>query len=223
MKTSNPVDGKPIRVDIACDRGGWQRPSQSPVRKSTTSKTGCQWSGVAKALKANARKWTIKALHNLYNHETTSGDAAELTIHRIHRGLTDDMKAEVAAWFRNAISKPRDITVYLRKQFPDAVFIQKDIENYRHREQRDRQDGKTPTQTLFEVLQESGLYHVNRTDPEDPHKIIGLFWSYPWCLEMWKKYPWVLQMDSTYKTNRFNMPLFQATGVTNVSSTFNAA
>ncbi|KAM6518946.1 hypothetical protein FSOLCH5_007710 [Fusarium solani] len=31
---------------------------------------------------------------------------------------------------------------------------------------------------------------------------------------MWKRFPEVLGMDNTYKTNRFNMYLFQVTGIT---------
>lgn len=73
------------------------------------------------------------------------------------------------------------------------------------------------------MLRETGTYHVVRIDPTDHHKITGLFWTYPWCIEMWRKYPFVLQLDNTYKTNRFSMPLFQATGVTKVTTTFNAA
>ena len=38
-----------------------------------------------------------------------------------------------------------------------------------------------------------------------------------------KRFPWCLQIDNTYKTNRFKMPLFQITGVTNVGSIFDAA
>ena len=76
--TSNPVDGKPTRVDIACNRGGWLRPSKSLARKSTTSKTDCKWSGVAKALKPNGRKWTFEVLTSGHNHQAIPGDAAEL-------------------------------------------------------------------------------------------------------------------------------------------------
>lgn len=152
-----------------------------------------------------------------------SGDAADLITHRIHRGLTDDMKAEIAVLSLNPAQRPRDIVSYLRQAYPDAVFTQKDVENHRSRLQRDKQDGKTPTQTLLTILRETGTYHVVRTDPTDHNKIIGLFWTYPWCIEMWGKYPWVLQLDNTYKTNRFNIPLFQVTGVTNVTTTFNAA
>ena len=40
---------------------------------------------------------------------------------------------------------------------------------------------------------------------------------------MWKLFPEVLGLDNTYKTNRFNMYLFQITGVTNQGSVANFA
>jgi hypothetical protein len=43
---------------------------------------------------------------------------------------------------------------------------------------------------------------------------VAVFWTYPWCQKMWKRFPEVLGIDNTYKTNRFNMYLFQVTGIT---------
>ena len=44
-------------------------------------------------------------------------------------------------------------------------------------------------------------------------RLCGLFFTFPWCEEMWASYPEVLLIDATYKTNRFRMPLVQFTGV----------
>jgi hypothetical protein len=40
---------------------------------------------------------------------------------------------------------------------------------------------------------------------------------------MWKRFPKVLNLDNTYKTNRYQYPLFQITGQTCLGSVFNAA
>jgi hypothetical protein len=133
------------------------------------------------------------------------------------------LTAEVAVFSLNPSQRPRDIVSYLQKTYPNAIFTQKDVENYRQRLQQDKQNGKTPTQTLIDVLRDTNTYHVVRTDPTEPNKVTGLFWTFAWGIEMWKKYPWVLQLDNTYNTNRFRMPLLQVTGVTNVATTFNGA
>ncbi|KJZ69598.1 hypothetical protein HIM_11012 [Hirsutella minnesotensis 3608] len=40
---------------------------------------------------------------------------------------------------------------------------------------------------------------------------------------MWKRFPEVISFDNTYNTNRFKLPLFQATGQTALTSVYNAA
>ena len=40
---------------------------------------------------------------------------------------------------------------------------------------------------------------------------------------MWKRFPEVISFDNTYNTNRFKLPLFQATGQTCLKTVFNAA
>ncbi|XP_044718833.1 MULE transposase domain-containing protein [Hirsutella rhossiliensis] len=40
---------------------------------------------------------------------------------------------------------------------------------------------------------------------------------------MWKRFPEVISFDNTYNTNRFKLPLFQATGQTCLKSVYNAA
>jgi hypothetical protein len=97
MSPSNYVQGFPTRYEIACDRGGRKKMPTVLVRRTSTSKTGCEWLGIAKALAENDRKWVFQVKNMHHNHETTAGDTAELTTHQVHRGLTDDMKAEVAA------------------------------------------------------------------------------------------------------------------------------
>ena len=52
--------------------------------------------------------------------------------------------------------------------------------------------------------------------------IVGLFWTFPWCEQQWKRFPWVLQADNTYKTNKYRLLLFQVIRVANTNQTFTA-
>lgn len=42
-------------------------------------------------------------------------------------------------------------------------------------------------------------------------------------MQMWKRFPEVISFDNTYNTNRFKLPLFQATSQTCLGTVFNAA
>jgi hypothetical protein len=219
IKTSpgNYVSGVPTYAYIVCDRGGHQKKSKATSRRTTTLKTGCKWAATAKALKENGRKWTLQVKNASHNHEADA-NKAELASHRVHRGLTDAMKATVQALSLNPAQRPRDILSYLLKQFPDEVFTLTDINNFRQRLQTAKYDGLSPTQALIRLLEDRGIYHVVRKAAGDTDRVTGLFWTFEWCANMWKRFPHVIQMDNTYKTNRFKMPLFEATGVTNVST-----
>ena len=58
---------------------------------------------------------------------------------------------------------------------------------------------------------------------DEDDRVCAVFWTYDWCRTMWKKFPEVLGLDNTYKTNRFGLHLFQATGVTDQKSLANFA
>ncbi|OAQ58186.2 transposase [Pochonia chlamydosporia 170] len=62
-----------------------------------------------------------------------------------------------------------------------------------------------------------------RTLRDEDDRVCAVFWTYDWCRTMWKKFPEVLGLDNTYKTNRFGLHLFQATGVTDQKSLANFA
>lgn len=54
-------------------------------------------------------------------------------------------------------------------------------------------------------------------------RIQRIYWTYRWCIEMWKHNPDLLSFDNTYKVNKFNMPLCQVAGITPLHTTFPVA
>ncbi|KAJ3454821.1 hypothetical protein MRS44_013421 [Fusarium solani] len=93
---------------------------------------------------------------------------------------------------------------------------------YTHRTLRLRQEtlgGLTATQEWIAYLRLHNVVHEPAYDRD--HKLVAVFWTYPWCQKMWKRFPEVLGMDNTYKTNRFNMYLFQVSGITDQKSVAN--
>ena len=125
-RASNYINGQATRFDLYCDRGQ-ARPSIATVRKTTTSKTGCHWRGVAKALKENDRQWTFEIANQYHNHDTSGENPAELTTHAVHRGLSDAMMKDVEALSLNPAQRPREIVLFLQKRYPHTVFTTKDV------------------------------------------------------------------------------------------------
>ncbi|KAH7025220.1 uncharacterized protein B0I36DRAFT_250899, partial [Microdochium trichocladiopsis] len=52
-------------------------------------------------------------------------------------------------------------------------------------------------------------------------RLIAVIWTYPESIALWKLNPEVSSFDNTYRTNRYNMPLFNVAGITCNNSYFN--
>ena len=110
----------------------------------------------------------------------------------------------------------RDMASTLRAHDTGSVFKDRDIYNDRQRLRDELLGGLSATQAWIKILQEQGLKHFIRYD--DENRVQTMVWTYPWCQQMWKKFPEVIGLDNTYKTNRFQMYLFQVTGITDHGS-----
>ena len=107
----------------------------------------------------------------------------------------------------------------VRVQSNDTAFFRpKDIYNDRQHIRQTTLQGLTATQRWIAILEEQGFHH---TVQYVENKVKAVFWTYPWCITMWKMFPQVLGMDNTYKTNRFKMYLFQVSGITDQKSAAN--
>ncbi|GAU50446.1 hypothetical protein TSUD_409530 [Trifolium subterraneum] len=51
--------------------------------------------------------------------------------------------------------------------------------------------------------------------------IQDFFWAHPESVKLFNTFPTVLMMDSTYKTSKYKMPLFEIVGVTSTEDSFN--
>lgn len=56
------------RVVVACQRGSIRK-SEAHSRSTSTSKVGCPWKGVTKALKENDRRWTFEVHQDHQHHQ----------------------------------------------------------------------------------------------------------------------------------------------------------
>ncbi|KAF5256396.1 hypothetical protein FOXYS1_13132 [Fusarium oxysporum] len=131
--------------------------------------------------------------------------------------------ATVESTSRRVGIRARDVLAVVREQHPESVLTRKDIYNARSLINRDKFDGYTPTAALIKLFDEREIPYLVKWADDNPNRLLGLVWTFPYCLQMWKRFPEVISFDNTYNTNRFKLPLFQATGQTCLGSVFNAA
>ncbi|KAG6979587.1 PKS-NRPS hybrid synthetase [Fusarium oxysporum f. sp. conglutinans] len=214
--------GRKIRYSLRCDRYGDPRPSRGAgLRQRKSRKCGCKWMVIAEALEEG--KWVLRRHsnpeHNQHNHDRSIRPSA----HPSHRRLTTPVRATIESMSRRVGIRARDVRAVVQEQHPESIFTQRDIYNARALINRDKLSGYTPTAALIKLFDDLHIPYLAKLVDNEPSRLVGLVWTFPYCLQMWKRFPEVISFDNTYNTNRFKLPLFQATGQTCLGSVFNAA
>ncbi|KAM5346026.1 hypothetical protein ACJZ2D_017220 [Fusarium nematophilum] len=80
------------------------------------------------------------------------------------------------------------------------------------------------TAALIKLFDDKEIPYVAEWPKDQPDRLGGLVWTFPYCIRMWKRFPEVVSFDNTYNMDRFKfkLPLFQVTGQTCLG-TVNAA
>ncbi|XP_073223344.1 protein FAR1-RELATED SEQUENCE 8-like [Cicer arietinum] len=81
---------------------------------------------------------------------------------------------------------------------------------------------RTDMQHLLKLLEAEKYTCWSRTH-EDSNVVRDMFWTHTDSITLLNMFPLVLIMDSTYKTNKYRLPLFEIVGVTSTWLTFNVA
>ncbi|XP_073223420.1 uncharacterized protein [Cicer arietinum] len=77
----------------------------------------------------------------------------------------------------------------------------------------------TEMQHLLKLIQQENYVHWTRRR-ENSDILRDIFWTHPDCIKLLNTFHFVLICDSTYKTNRYRLPLLEIVGVTSTSLTF---
>ncbi|KJK85276.1 hypothetical protein H633G_10887 [Metarhizium anisopliae BRIP 53284] len=214
--------GRLIRYTFLCDRYGPPEASQSAgLRIKRSRKCGCKWKVIAEALQEG--KWLLRQHENPEHHQHNHERSITPSSHPSHRRLTTSVKAAIESASRRAGIRASDVAAIVEAEFPDTTLLRKDIYNARSLINREKLNGYTPTAALIKLFDEKRIPYLVKWAYNEPNRLLGLVWTFPYCLQMWKRFPEVISFDNTYNTNRFKLPLFQATGQTCLGTVFNAA
>ena len=216
--------GRRSRCVLQCDRYGAPRPGTGAgLRKRKSRKSGCRWKIAAESLPENNFEWTLRRFPDVATYQHNHGASTDAAAHPVHRRLTSPVKAAVQSSSRRIGIRARDIGGIIRDQFPDSVYTQKDIYNARAQISREQLGGYGSTAALIKLFDEKEIPYIVKWAGDDPNRLVGLVWTFPYCLRMWRRFSEVISFDNTYSTNRFKLPLFQVTGQTCLGTVFNAA
>ncbi|KAK9713199.1 hypothetical protein RND81_06G011000 [Saponaria officinalis] len=139
--------------------------------------------------------------------------------HRHFAGLNEEEKAYVRQQYLASVL-PRDIKSGLHQKTPDkpqpsSSQIYTEISKIRKEMRRER----NTAQQMLSLAVEANYVHWHEINP-DTKELTHVFMSYPEAVKLFRAYPHVVLIDSTYKTNTYNMALVEVVGVTSSGSSF---
>ncbi|XP_068504159.1 protein FAR-RED IMPAIRED RESPONSE 1-like [Phaseolus vulgaris] len=137
------------------------------------------------------------------------------------RGFTCTKKSMLMDMTKSSV-KLRNILLTMKEHNEKNVSTIKQVYNARYMYKRSVRGDRTEMQQLMMLLERDMYIYWSRFE-EGTNVVQDLFWTHPDSVKLLNAFNIVLMMDSTYKTNRYRMPLFEVVGVTSTGLTFSAA
>ncbi|RUS72101.1 hypothetical protein EGW08_020146 [Elysia chlorotica] len=196
-----PLDWKYVSVVFTCKQYGQYESSSKGLRKDlSTYRTGCE--AIIK-LSANKKKQGIVITQAVldHNHDTKDHKYPQ------DRRLNESQAAEMKDLLDLKVSSAQIIDRFQAQH--DITLTHSDVRNHRQRIRKKTGPDVSEENQLWQELQvlaENGTDVTIAKDSED--KMSVLFIQTPKMKSTWQQYPQTLFLDSTYKVNSRNMPLF---------------
>ncbi|XP_014522311.1 uncharacterized protein LOC106778829 [Vigna radiata var. radiata] len=117
---------------------------------------------------------------------------------------------------------PANILLTLKQNNDRNVTTINQIYNARQVYKRSLRGSRTELQQLMMLLDRDKYIHWSRC-ADDSKVITNVFWTHPDTVKLLNSFNVVFMMDSTYKTNRYRLPLLEIVGMTCTGLTFSTA
>ncbi|WCJ29365.1 hypothetical protein M5689_011005 [Euphorbia peplus] len=215
---SNHKNGR--QCTMRCSRGLRYKPLADPStrqRQRRTNKCGCP---VKLRLKLrrypDGSFWSIHTCseaESMHNHPL----AVYAEGYRQMSGLSPSSKAIVRD-MTDAQAKPGPILAVVHKACPyDNAHITH-IYNEREDLRRKAMEGRDVPSQMFYLAKKNNYTYSYQVD--EGNVITHIFMAHPVAVKLLRMYYWWIGIDSTYKTNKYNMPLLEIVGTTPCQKNF---
>ena len=197
-------------------KAGSDKPETTRQRKRNTIQiTGCEAKMI---VTLQDGKWVVTGLVLAHNHELSPHDETKFL--RSHKHMMDQEKLFIRTFtsVKLPTRKIMAILTYLRGGKPKHVpYTKKDVSN-----QMTAIRNENNTNDLMQVLayfrmrqsEDADFYYAFKFAPGSNNKTQCIFWADGFSRKMYNLYGDCLSFDTTYKTNKYNLPFAPFVGVT---------
>src|ERR1044072_6297356 len=218
MRSDSGGVSRKVFLTLGCERSGNFRGKKQGLKRVGTTSRKCNFpSKLRGRLKKEDGTWKLTVLNKMHNHEPYD----TLEGHAFAARLSNDEKKVVGDMSENRM-RPRYILDMLRAQNPDCLSKIRSVYNTKYAHKKSKRGTLTEMQHLTRMIEEYSYAYWTRV--EDETKVVkAIFWSHPNSTRLFNQFPTVVLIDSTYKTNRYRIPLLEMVGVTSTNMTFTIA
>ena len=180
--------GRVFRYSFQCDPFGQPRASEgSGLRTRKSRRCGCEWKITAESLEEGKR--LLRQHKHPKHHQHNQQPSITPSAHVSYRRLTTPVKATIESASHRVGIRASDVAAIVEEQFPDTTLLRKDIYNARSLINREKLHGYTPTAALIKLFDEKNIPYIAKWADDDPDRLLGLVWTFPYRLQMWKRFP----------------------------------
>jgi hypothetical protein len=213
-RTTKKVHGEQRYLILTCSRGRLQQTSTSKSSKPipTTNRTGCR--ARICASKCDDGTWFLRKVVLEHNHQLSAGKARFFRCNKI---INDATKRRLELNDRTGIRLTKNFNSLVVENggFESLSFGERDCRNFINKA-RELRLGKGGAQALcdyFSRMQKknNGFYYVMEMD--DDCRLQNVFWADARSQTAYEFFGDVVTFDTTYLTNRYDMPFAPFVGV----------
>ncbi|KAH1197677.1 Protein FAR1-RELATED SEQUENCE 5 [Glycine max] len=215
--TNTGSRGRTSFMLIGCERSDEYRCRKEEfVRRDIgTRKYGCPFKLRGKPV-VGGQGWMVKLICGIHNHELVKslvGHPYAGRLSKVEKILIVDMMTSMV--------KPRNILLTLKEYNANSCKTIKKIYNARSTYRSSIRGSDNEMQHLMKLLERDQYIHCHILKDEDV--VRDIFWCHPDAVKLANTCNLVFLIDSTYKTNKYRLPLLDFVGVTPTGMTFFAS
>jgi transposase-like protein len=197
-----------------CDKSRIYK-SKALIRETSTRTNGCPFNVVVSQA-SDQSQWRLEVKNASHTHLPSLNPLA----HNVFRKRTQ-AQAETIRSMTQAGNAPKKILTELRQKDPHMLVTANDVRNDRVALRARFLAGRTPIEALLDDLSVSSEWQFDvKKDTEN--RIQYLFFAHSKQIKLQLANPDVVLMDSTYKTNKYRLPLLHILGCTSLHTFFSA-
>ncbi|XP_022841930.1 protein FAR1-RELATED SEQUENCE 5-like [Olea europaea var. sylvestris] len=213
-RNSKKGDDEVVRyMTLTCSHeGGINSNSSGSLKPQPTVKMGCK----ARIFGSSDTfgNWRINAVNLDHNHETSPSKSR---LYRCNRHLSAHVKRQLQVNDLAGIPlhKSYNSVVVEADRYENMTCIEKDCRNYIEQVRclRLGEGDAVAIQTYFSKVQAQSPGFFFSMDLDDDLRLRNVFWTDNWCRQAYKEFGDVVMFDTTYLTNKYDMPFAPFVGV----------